>query len=59
MGKIRRKKTFLIFSKLHDFYFKKCKVSFDISCFQKHKKINYIYEYLPSSSSSSSSSIDI
>ena len=52
MGKIRRKKTFLIFSKLHDFYFKKCKVSFDISCFQKHKKkINYIYEYLPSSSS--------
>ena len=53
MGKIRRKKTFLIFSKLHDFYFKKCKVSFDISCFQKHKKkINYIYEYLPSSSSS-------
>ena len=42
MGKIRRKKTFLIFSKLHDFYFKKCKVSFDISCFQKHKK-NQLY----------------
>ena len=49
MGKIRRKKTFLIFSKLHDFYFKKCKVSFDIS--KSTKKINYIYEYLPSSSS--------